>query len=163
MDEKDISLRKITLTGLIRSGPFFPMIKRFIEEKEMTENKIGKLYRDGEIICNEGDVAQNMYIIQSGRVEVIKNSPEGQLTIKTLEGGDFFGEMSLFDLKPRSATVKAVGDTRILTIDKKIFFSRLSEDPLLAFNILKGMSSRIRFLDNELSKFKKGLQITMYE
>jgi CRP-like cAMP-binding protein len=155
MDEKDISLRKTTLTGLIRSGPFFPIIERFIEENEMKENKIGKLYRDGEIVCNEGDVAENMYIIQSGRVEVIKNSPGGHLTIKTLEGGDFFGEMSLFDLQPRSATVKAVGDTRILTIDKKIFFSRLSEDPLLAFNILKGMSSRIRFLDNELSKFKK--------
>lgn len=121
----------------------------------MKVSNLGKLYKDGEIICREGDEGNNMYVIQSGKVEVIKKSPEGEVTLTTLKGGDFFGEMSLFDHLPRSVTVRAAGDARILSIDKKGFFSRVSEDPSLAFNILEGMSSRIRFLDNELSKFKK--------
>lgn len=121
----------------------------------MKESELGRLYRDGEIICNEGDAADSMYVIQSGKVEVMKKTATGAVTLATLNKGDFFGEMSLFDRQPRSATVKASGDARILRIDKKGFFTRASEDPSFAFNILQGMSRRIRSLDNELSKLKE--------
>jgi CRP/FNR family transcriptional regulator len=121
----------------------------------MNENEIGKLYKDEETICSEGDTADSMYVIQSGKVEVIKKTARGEVTIATLNKGDFFGEMSLFDHQPRSATVKAVGDARILKIDKKGFFSRASEDPSFAFNILEGMTKRIRALDDELSELKQ--------
>lgn len=121
----------------------------------MSESELGRLYKDGEIICSEGNDASSMYVIQSGKAKVIKKTTEGEVTLSTLISGDFFGEMSLFDHKPRSATVIAVGDARILKIDKKGFFSRASEDPSFAFNILEGMSKRIRSLDDELSKLKE--------
>jgi CRP-like cAMP-binding protein len=126
----------------------------------MKENELGKLYKDGEVICREGDAANGMYVIQSGKVEVIKKTTVGVVTLSTLNAGDFFGEMSLFDHQPRSATVKTVGDAIILKIDKKEFFSRASEDPSFAFNILEGMVKRIRSLDNELSELKQGRQVT---
>ena len=96
-----------------------------------------------------------MYVIQSGKVEVIKKVPDGELVLKTLNAGEIFGEMALFDRLPRSATIKAVGEARILTIDKKGFFTKVSKDPTLAFNILESMSKRIRVLNDELCKFKK--------
>ena len=63
--------------------------------------------------------------------------------------------MALFDHRPRSATVKAVGEAVVLTVDKKGFFEKASTDPTLAFTILQGMSERIRDLDRELSTYKK--------
>ena len=69
--------------------------------------------------------------------------------------GEIFGEIALFDHMPRSATVKAVGEAVVLSIDKKGFFAKASKDPTLVFNILEGMSKRIRDLTHELSKYKK--------
>ncbi len=121
----------------------------------MKESELGRLYSDGEIICREGDEGSNMYVIQSGKVEVIKKVPDRELSLRTLNAGEIFGEMALFDRMPRSATVRAVGEARILSIDKKGFFSKVSKDPTLAFNILESMSKRIRMLNDELSKVKK--------
>jgi len=122
----------------------------------MRESELGRLYKDGEVICSEGEPADSMYVIQSGKVEVVQKTAEGDIVLAILNSGDFFGEMSLFDRQPRSATVRAAGDARILKIDKKGFFLRASEDPSFAFNILQGMSRRIRALDNELIRLKKG-------
>lgn len=121
----------------------------------MKESEIGKKYRDGEIICREGDEGKNMFVIQSGTVEVIKKRPEGELKLGTLTKGKIFGEMALFDHMPRSATIRAVGEAVVLSIDKKGFFAKASTDPTLAFNILEGMSERIRDLNQELSNYKK--------
>jgi CRP/FNR family cyclic AMP-dependent transcriptional regulator len=126
----------------------------------MKESELGTFYNNGETICSEGDAANSMYVIQSGKVEVIKKTDRGEVTLATLNKGDFFGEMSLFDHRPRSATVKAVGDARILKIDKKGFFARASEDPSFAFNILEGMTKRIRSLDDELSELKQSRRTT---
>ena len=121
----------------------------------MKERELGITYKDGEIICNEGGKGNKMYVIQSGKVNVIKKNQEGKFSLSTLKEGEIFGEMALFDRLPRSATVKAMGETRILTIDKKGFFLRISKDPTLAFKILESMSKRIRKLDEELSNLKK--------
>jgi len=121
----------------------------------MKESNLGKTYNDGEIICHEGDEGKNMFVVQSGKVDVIKKGPLGELKLGTLTKGKIFGEMALFDHKPRSATVRAVGEAVVLSIDKKGFFAKASTDPTLAFNILEGMSERIRDLDRELSNYKK--------
>ncbi len=121
----------------------------------MKEGELGRLYKDGEIICREGDEGNNMYVLQAGKVEVVKKMPDGELALRTLTTGELFGEMALFDRMPRSATVRAVGEARVLSVDKKGFFSRVSKDPTLAFNILESMSKRIRILNDEISKLKR--------
>jgi len=63
--------------------------------------------------------------------------------------------MALFDKLPRSATARASGNARILTIDKKKLFSSIGRDPTLVFKLLESMSQRIRKLDDELMKLKK--------
>ena len=121
----------------------------------MKERELGKTYKDGEVICQEGEEGEGMFVIQSGEVTVIKNTNKGEIAIRTLKAGEIFGEMALFDKLPRSATVKALGEARILTIDKKGFIPRISKDPSLAFNILESMSKRVRKLTEEISIFKK--------
>jgi CRP-like cAMP-binding protein len=124
----------------------------------MKESELGKTYNDGDIICNEGDEGKSMFVIQSGKVEVIKKRPEGELQLGTMTKGEIFGEIALFDHMPRSATVRAVGEAVVLSIDKKGFFAKASKDPTMVFNILEGMSKRIRALTLELSKYQKNAE-----
>lgn len=121
----------------------------------MSHSDIGKIYSDGDIIFNEGDKGENMFVIQSGKVRITKTTDTGDMTIAILNAGELFGEMALFDKLPRSANAAAVGEARILNIDKKKFFSTASRDPSLVFKILETTSMRIRKLDDEFTKLKK--------
>jgi len=116
---------------------------------------LGKQYRDGETIIRQGDVGDCMYVVQSGRVEVVQSSEYGEQHLAFLESGNFFGEMSVFEKEVRSATVKSAGEARVLKVDKKMLLRRLREDPLLAVNLLQTMSHRIRDLDAELSQHRE--------
>ena len=64
------------------------------------------------------------------------------------------GEMAIFDRDVRSATVRAIGEVRMLTVDKKNFLKRVHEDPSLAIRIGQTMSKRIRELSLELARLK---------
>lgn len=99
-----------------------------------------------------------MYEIQEGQVEVVLSEGDKEIVLGTLSKGDFFGEMALFDQSPRSASVRATRETRLITIDKRIFFGRVYDDPTLAFRILEKMSGRIRQLDRELVELKEKVQ-----
>jgi CRP-like cAMP-binding protein len=121
----------------------------------MNDSELGRLYSDGEIIFKEGDVGDALYVIQSGKVIITKRAASGELVIATLRSGEIFGEMALFDRLPRSATVRASGNARILKIDKKKLFSAIGRDPTLVFKVLESMSQRTRKLDEELIKLKK--------
>ncbi len=121
----------------------------------MKEGELGRVYSDGETICKEGEKGEGMYVIQSGKIQITKKSAEGDLTIATLEDGEIFGEMALFDRLPRSATATASGNTRVLSVDRKKLFSSISRDPTLVFKLLESMSQRIRKLDNDFTKLKR--------
>lgn len=114
------------------------------------EGSLGKDYKDGDSIFEENSVGREMYIILTGRVKVIKEKEGVETTLATLEEGDFFGEMSLFDNNPRSATVKAMGNVKLLEINQKNFLKKISRDPSLAFRMLEKMSQRIRKTDDKI-------------
>lgn len=116
---------------------------------------LGKRYGDGEHIVSQGRSGNSMYVIQGGRVEVVQYSDNGaEQHLAFLETGDFFGEMSVFEDEVRSATVRAAGEARVLKIDKRTLLTRIREDPLLAVNLLKTMSHRIRELDREIARHR---------
>ena len=87
---------------------------------------------------------------QSGEVEVVRETDEGEVPLAVLGPGDFFGEMSIFEREVRSATVRARGEARVLTVDKRTLLRRIRKDPFLAVSILKTMSYRIRELNAQL-------------
>jgi CRP-like cAMP-binding protein len=121
----------------------------------MKESTLGRTYGDGEIICHEGDEGNNMFVVQDGEVEVIKKVPGGELRLTSLKKGEIVGEMSLFDHLPRSATIRSVGTSVVLSVDKKGFLAKVSKDPSLAFHVLESVSRRIRSLNNDLMDLKK--------
>jgi CRP-like cAMP-binding protein len=121
----------------------------------MRDDVLGKLCEAGQIIFQEGDQGDALYVIQSGEVRITKNTPAGEVDIATLGEGEIFGEMALFDQLPRSATAIVAREARILKVDKRKFFSSISRDPTLAFKILESMSRRTRRINDGFTKLKK--------
>ena len=115
---------------------------------------LGKVYRSGEIIVRQGDVGDCMYFIQAGKVEVIKEKDGREVKLAELGQGEFFGEMALFEKDVRSATVRPLGEVRVLSVDKKMFLRKIHDDPSLAFRVMQKMSRVIRQLDNELLRLR---------
>lgn len=119
------------------------------KRKKRANNILGHLYRDGEIIIKQGTVGDCLYVIQQGKVDVISEKSDKEIKIAELEEKDFFGEMALFERDVRSCTVKANGDAKVLTLDKKGLYKTIQSDPSLAFRLLEKMSNRLRQLDEK--------------
>jgi CRP-like cAMP-binding protein len=123
----------------------------------MEDGRLGKNYPDGTAIICEGEPGDRMFIIQSGRVRVTRKAGDGtEIHLIQLKEGDFFGEMALIEGEVRSATVRAVGEVSLLSIDKRNFHRRVHEDPSLAYRILERMSQRVRDLTAEVARLKAG-------
>ena len=121
----------------------------------MNEGALGKHYRDGEVIVSKGEVGNCMFVIQEGNAEVYTVQGTKDVRLAVLGTGDFFGEMAIIDREVRSANVRALGDVRVLTVDKKTFLSRVHDDPSLAYRIMQKLSARIRELDHALTECQK--------
>ena len=123
----------------------------------MSEGALGKSYADGEVIVRQGDVGDCMFTVQEGRLEVVATR-EGrdEVRLSIMEKGAIFGEMAIFERQVRSATVRALGAARVLTVDKKTFLRRVQEDPTLAFNLVRIMSERIRALSSQVGERRSG-------
>lgn len=119
---------------------------------------LGRLYEDGEAIVREGEVGSSMFLIQFGRVGIFIDSDGEERLLRHLSAGDFFGELSVFDDQPRSATVRADGQARILTLDKRTLLRRFHEDPSLAYRVVETLSHRVRELTDELKDARESVR-----
>lgn len=118
------------------------------------EGELGRLYEDGEVITQQGDVGREMFVVQHGRVEITLRTGTEEVVLSVLERGDVFGEMALFTKRARSATARALGRARILTVDKRKFMKRVHQDPSLAYRILQRMSDRIQHLNDQIIELR---------
>ena len=107
-------------------------------------------FEDGEIIQREGDEDRDMRIIQRGQVIVSKKVGATEVPLGILKRGSFFGEMSLLDSLPRSTTVRAKGETRVLVISAASLLLKIRRDPTFAFEMLQHMSRQVRYLQERL-------------
>jgi CRP-like cAMP-binding protein len=104
-------------------------------------------YAAGEIIFSENDVGETAYIIERGRVEVLKMLDGRNVHVAYLGAGEPFGEMGMIDEKPRSATVVAVEETVVRALHRDDFFQNLQTHPELAISLLKVIFERLREAD----------------
>lgn len=115
-----------------------------MQEPDFAE-KFLRVFRAGEVVFEEGSDGRQMYVVNTGQVNVLRCSNGRQVRIGTLGPGDIFGEMALVDDQPRSATVVAAGEnTRILEIDQALFTYLVGQQPAFALMVLKAISLRLR-------------------
>jgi CRP/FNR family transcriptional regulator, cyclic AMP receptor protein len=121
----------------------------------MSPSELGRVFRDGEVIIRQGEPGECMYIVLEGHADVVREHGDTVTHLATLGPGDFIGEMSLFERENRSATVRARGEVRMLTVDRRTLLGRIHEDPSLAMKVLERMSKRIRELDIEVERLSR--------
>ena len=99
----------------------------------------------GEVILYEGDFSQELYILVSGGVRIVKDyrGPHAR-TLALLTPGDFFGEMAIFESAPRSATVVAEEEAELLVLSPDKFKQTIYQKPDMAFEIFRELSARLR-------------------
>jgi CRP/FNR family cyclic AMP-dependent transcriptional regulator len=107
---------------------------------------------DGEWVFRMGDSGAAMFIIVSGRIEIVRGEGEDERVVSVLDRGEFFGEMSLLESLPRSAHARASGTTRLLVITQGNLLTRLRVDPSLATEMLHKMSGRLRQVSTQLEE-----------
>ena len=120
----------------------------------MQEESLGKIYQNGEIIVQQGELGDCMYVVQQGQVEVYIENQGKEIRLALLGEGELFGEMAIFENEERSANVRADGPARLLTVDKKNFLKRVHQDPSLAFRLMQKMSHTIREMNFEIARLK---------
>lgn len=123
----------------------------------MENNGLGRVFKDGQSIIQQGDIGDCMYVVQDGLVEVVVNQGGSERVIAILGPGEFFGEMALFDRAVRMATVRPLDEARVLTVDKQNLMRRIHEDPSLVYRMLLKMSQRIRDLSAEVAHLDQEL------
>jgi hypothetical protein len=103
-----------------------------------------------EIIFREGDLGTEMYIIQEGKVEILKQFRGENQQLAVLGQGDFFGEMSILEDQPRAATARALTDVGLLQINGTTFDQMLRKNPEVAVRMMRKLSRRLRDTDKLL-------------
>jgi len=120
----------------------------------VSEGALGRVFEDGEIVVRQGDEGEHMYVVQAGVVEIVREENGHETVLRQAGRNEVLGEMAIFDRQPRSATIRAKGRARILTLDKRNFLRRINEDPSLAFRMIETMSARVRELSQQVTELQ---------
>lgn len=112
-------------------------------------------YKAGEKVFDKNDAGSSMYVVLSGAVQIFlpgATPEEPRVVLKDARTGEYFGELSLFDDKPRSASVEATVDTTLLELTRTDFGDHLSRSKNAAMTILAEMAERLRETNALLSQ-----------
>ena len=101
---------------------------------------VTRFAKAGEIIFNEGDEADQLFVITSGRIGI----RSGNRTLAEFSANSIFGEMALIDDAPRSATAVAITDVELVPISEKQFLFLVSQTPFFALNLMRLLARRLR-------------------
>ncbi len=131
----------------------FPLFSDLSDEDLSDIEKIvkKKKYTKNEIILYQFDPGDSLYIISRGKVKVVLFSKDGkEVLLSNLGPGEFFGEMSLLDGLPRSASVVAIEDSEVIIVNRRDFLELIRNHPEIAMRILTEMSKRLRSADQKI-------------
>lgn len=111
-----------------------------------------KTFKPGAIIFGENTSGRALYIVLSGVVKIFTQTGLKKKTLAYMQAGEFFGEMSLIDLKPRSASAVALENCELMVIEKNEFNRLLSRDINIVLNIMRTLTLRLRTADQEIER-----------
>jgi len=110
---------------------------------ELMFDKFGRVFDPDQIIFCEYEPGNDFYMILNGQVKILKTVGNSIKTMDLINSGDIFGEMSLLDGQPRSATAVAVSEVRTLNFNRENFDYLMNKTPQIAFKLLTLFSTRI--------------------
>ena len=130
--------RSRRIRGLAAAYPHLPRSLL----SEMADDVHEARFRRGEVIVREGDPADRFYIIESGQVEGTQSAPDGDVHVMTMETGEYFGEVGLLATRTRTATVRAVSEVRVASLDRAQFQALVDASEPTAHDLAQVVSDR---------------------
>ncbi|MEO5377874.1 MAG: cyclic nucleotide-binding domain-containing protein [Magnetococcus sp. DMHC-6] len=120
--------------------------------------QLGRKYAKGELIFRQGDLADALFVVQQGEVELFMETSANPLLLEVLGAGEMFGETSLFTAdKSRYFSARALKNSSILKLDEKSLMIRLHTDPSLSFRLLRHMAQHLYTLDrHRIESLRRG-------
>jgi len=102
-------------------------------------------FRKGSILMTEGETGESLYLILSGKVKIFVSDENGSELTLFIEGpGSYIGEISLLDDAPRTASAITLEKTEVISISKSAFIEVITQNPEIAFNIIKALTQKLR-------------------
>jgi len=130
--------------------PLFNGLDR-VELERFAEVTREKSYPKGSVILFEDDPGDSLFVVREGRVKVVLIGEDGREVILGVLGvGEYFGELSLIDDRPRSAHVIAMEDSNLLVLRREDFRKRVESSPSVAWSLLTELSRRLRRADDKI-------------
>jgi uncharacterized membrane protein len=125
-----------------------------LDRETLAEGLAEKRLVAGEIVFSQGDQGSSMYVVESGAVQIYLPGKDSSppVPLKDVRTGEYFGELAIFDDKPRSASVRAVVDTVLLELTRDGLGSHLGRSKTAAMTILTEMADRLRETNTMLSE-----------
>lgn len=105
--------------------------------------RFGREFPRGTILFREGEPGREMYVVQQGRVTVSKRVGEVEKILAAMGPGEFLGEMSILNNRPRSATATCAEDSKLLVIDAKTFEAMIRGNAEIAIRMIKKLAARV--------------------
>ena len=132
--------------ALRETGPFSPMLGLLYaaDPGELARTATERRFAPGDMIFQEGQPGETLYVIWSGRVVVLKGELEAPTLLAVLEPGKIFGEMAILEDRPRSATVVALDELRLLEVNRTGFERMLHQFPEIGRGIMGFLSANLR-------------------
>jgi CRP-like cAMP-binding protein len=109
--------------------------------------RFGREFPAGDTLFHEGDPGAEMYVIQSGVIEIVKRVGSEEHRLALLEHGEFLGEMAILNGKPRTATARVLETARCLVLDGHTLETLLSKSPEIALRLMKKLAARLDAAD----------------
>ncbi len=105
--------------------------------------RFGQTFATGTVLFSEGQRGEEMYVIQTGRVQLTRRVRGREVHLATLPAGEFFGEMAIVNNQPRSATATVTEEAQLLVIDKRTFEAMVRGNAEIALRFIKKLAARL--------------------
>ena len=112
--------------------------------------RFGREFPKGTVLFKEGEPGKEMYVVQSGKVNITKTVRDTEKVLATLGPGEFFGEMAILNNKPRSAGAVMAEDGQLLVIDPRTFETMIRGNVEIAVRLIKKLSDRLQETDDQI-------------
>lgn len=118
--------------------------------------RFGRTATAGTVLFREGDAGKEMYVIQSGKVRLSRSIRGNEKILADLPAGEFFGEMSIINDKPRAATAVVVEDAQLLVLDPRTFEAMIKANTEIAVRMIKKLAGRLDVANNQIENLLLG-------
>jgi CRP/FNR family transcriptional regulator/CRP/FNR family cyclic AMP-dependent transcriptional regulator len=140
-----------TEAGLLQRVPLLAALTN-ADREALARSASRRRYRRGDIIFQKDDPGQSLFIVARGSVRIYVPSSQGaDLTLAVLGPGQFFGDLSLLDGRPRSASASVLADTSVVTLERSDFVALVRSRPEAAMSVLSTVARRLRDTDEMAS------------